>query len=407
MTHHARLPATTLATPLRRSLGRFMAWWGHELAGAIPHQIKQWWRGANRASLLTLDGDTALLEEYVEGRVLRLMSVELRGNDADRQLQFGRELNRINNPGPRPYLRLPAQLVLRREIVLPLAVEENLRQTLSFELDRFTPFRPEQACFDYRLIERDVSKRELTVELVVIERSVIDKLIAHALALGVSVAGAALVVSDASSNGFFNFLPEQAIASNVRPAARRRAVSLALTAVLLATLLAVPIWQKRAAAISLLAPLAEAKAAAEATDVLRNRLDRLVSEHNFPLDMKWGSASIILILEELSKQLPDDTFIMQLDFDGKSIQIQGESASAAQLVELLENSPMFKDVAFKAQLTKIQGTSNDRFHISAQIEDAAPKPAGQLGARQTVADGANDSFARELSTTQSTRADRP
>jgi general secretion pathway protein L len=140
---------------------------------------------------------------------------------------------------------------------------------------------------------------------------------------------------------------------------------------LLASLLLVPVWQKRTTAISLLGPLAEAKASALETNQLRDRLDKLVADHNFLPDKKWASYSPLLILDELSKLLPDDTFVMAFEFDGKIVQIQGESGIASKLVEILDASPMFKDVGFKAQLNKIQGTTSDRFHISAALDTAA------------------------------------
>jgi len=53
----------------------------------------------------------------------------------------------------------------------------------------------------------------------------------------------------------------------------------------------------------------------------------------------------------------------------------GDTASSTSLVETLEASPLFKDVSFKSQLTKIPGTPNDRFHLSATLKAAAkPKP---------------------------------
>jgi len=41
----------------------------------------------------------------------------------------------------------PSHVVAQILEALPLAVEEDLRQTLAFELDRYTPFRPEQVYF--------------------------------------------------------------------------------------------------------------------------------------------------------------------------------------------------------------------------------------------------------------------
>ena len=44
--------------------------------------------------------------------------------------------------------RWHADQVLRKTINLPAAVEENLVQVLTYDLDRHTPFKPEEVCFD-------------------------------------------------------------------------------------------------------------------------------------------------------------------------------------------------------------------------------------------------------------------
>ena len=45
-------------------------------------------------------------------------------------------------------LVLPDDQVLRRTVELPLAARENLREVVSFELDRYTPFAAEDVMFD-------------------------------------------------------------------------------------------------------------------------------------------------------------------------------------------------------------------------------------------------------------------
>ena len=95
---------------------------------------------------------------------------------------------------------------------------------------------------------------------------------------------------------------------------------------------------------------------------------------------KWDSHSATRTLEELTKLLPDDTFVMQLDFDGKTVQVLGETASSSSMVETIEGSPLFKDVAFKSPLTKIQGSPFDRFQIGAALDGAIrPKPEPAKG----------------------------
>ena len=53
---------------------------------------------------------------------------------------------------PRVVVALPPDQVLRKTINLPAAVEDNLAQVLAYDLDRHTPFKPEEVCFDARIV---------------------------------------------------------------------------------------------------------------------------------------------------------------------------------------------------------------------------------------------------------------
>jgi general secretion pathway protein L len=376
--------AITLAT-LGRSLSRFLGWWRGELAMLVPQGLRLWWRGAGSRLVMTVAEDQAVISRPAAGRLEQLLAVPVANGASPLTASVRQQLGRLAGTGFRLFVAIPTESVLRRTLTLPLAVEENLRQTLAFELDRYTPFKPDQVHFDFRIRDRDPVQRRLNVELAVVPRATIDQKTSLATALGLPVAGA-LPADQATADDSFNFLPAATTATGSSSTVWWRSGLAALAILLLAVLLAVPIWQKRAAAISLLAPLEQAKAEARVADTLRDRLDQLVKDYSQLIDMKWAAPSLVLVLEELSKRLPDDTFITQMDFDGKTAQIQGESASAASLVEQLENSPMFKDVGFKAQLTKIQGTQNDRFHIAAVLEaDAQPKPIPDSGNTAAVA----------------------
>jgi general secretion pathway protein L len=378
MASSAKSNATAIAT-LSRAVSRFLAWWATELAALIPFQIRQWWQESDRTVLIRLTETTAILERVGGGKLVELLSISLSGVDIGAQrTEISRKLPQLAKGKDRLLLGLAPEKMLRRTLVLPLAVEENLRQTLSFELDRFTPFKPDQVYFDYRIANRDSEHQQLTIELAVVKRAVVDTLLAQATGMGLRPSG--VVPSDdlLKATAWMNFLPKTTTETQFSHRLGLRLGLSFLALLLLASLLLVPVWQKRTTAISLLAPLAEAKASALATNQLRDRLDKLVADHNFLPDKKWTNYSPLLILDELSKLLPDDTFVMALEFDGKIVQIQGESGIASKLVEILDASPMFKDVGFKAQLTKIQGTTSDRFHISAALDTAArpvPPPA--------------------------------
>ena len=64
-------------------------------------------------------------------------------------------------PGPavaKVVVALPAGQVLRKELRLPAAVEQDLKQALAYDLDRHTPFKPDELHFDAAVVGRDRAK---------------------------------------------------------------------------------------------------------------------------------------------------------------------------------------------------------------------------------------------------------
>jgi general secretion pathway protein L len=356
-------------------LGRFLAWWASELATMVPVRLRHWWHEADRVLFLTFDStDHAVVERLtITGRET-LLSLDLTdGNPTARSASLSEDLSRRMNGNFRILLCLPKEKGLHRIVTLPLPAEENLRQTLGFEIDRYTPFKLDQVYFDYRIVDRNAVRRKLDVELVVARKALVDQELARAALLGLKVSGVVPAHAMVLPRPSINLLPAAALGSSHRQVPWSRLALAGIAGLLLVALLGIPIWQKHATANSLLQPLQEARTSATEADRLRDRLDKLVAEHNLLPDKKWQEFSSLMVLSELSKLLPDDSFVSVLEYDGKTVQIQGESASAASLVETIDASPLFKDVSFKAQVTKIQGTSNDRFHLGATL-DAGARP---------------------------------
>lgn len=359
-------------SPIARLLVRFLRWWGGELAALVPERVRVWWCRGGQAVMLNFEGERAEFARWVAGQRESVFAVDLdRAAPASQGGELVQQLAREVGAGFRLMLSLPPSLTLRRKLTLPVATEENLAQTLAFELDRYTPFKPDEVHFDFRICSRDASRQTIEVDLAVVRRADVDRLTGDVSSWGLPIRGLAFdgeVLGGNPANGV----------GMAEPGPHRRGtlwrIALAVLAVLLlAALLAIPVWQKRTAAIALLAPLAEARQAARETDALRDRLNRLVGEHNALPDRKWASPSLLQILEELTLRLKDDTFVLNFSFDGKAVVLQGESASAAELVEVLEASPLFINVVFKSPLTKLQGGTHDRFHIGLEIS-----PEGML-----------------------------
>ena len=76
----------------------------------------------------------------------------------------------------------------------------------------------------------------------------------------------------------------------------------------------------------------------------------------------------VIVLEELSRILPDDTYVTELRIDGNTVQVVGVTNDAPSLIRLMEQSSHFTRATFFAPTTHAPSERGDRFHIEAKLE---------------------------------------
>ncbi|HET6434124.1 MAG TPA: hypothetical protein VFG18_00205, partial [Xanthomonadaceae bacterium] len=186
-----------------RGVGGFFGWWWRSLVAWLPPR----WRVA-----LGIDRGRVLLQTEVDAVQLRLQDGEgLRdlghvpglaeaGDDPLATLLAPRLVDL-----PR-WLLLPGARALRRRLQLPAAAAERLRDVVSFEIDRQTPFAADAVAFDARLLGRREGDGQLDVELVAVPRAVLDAQLALLGPMADGLAGVDVAGSDGAPLGV-NLLP--------------------------------------------------------------------------------------------------------------------------------------------------------------------------------------------------------
>ena len=330
---------------------RFLTWWLAELSGMVP--------GWMRSSGPTLANYMVLTLEQIHPQMAKPEATGTRV----------------------VAVALSAQHVLRKTLSLPFATEENLRQVLEFQVEQHTPFSPNAVYFGHLVKARDFEAKQLTVELVVAPRASVDPAIKILLGLGVDVR--AVFVDDLSAAGvLLNLLPVGA--SGSAPSSLRQGANpwlAGLVLVLALAAIAAPPLIKREAVVQLLPWVEKGKQAAEAVSAVRQDLDARVEKHNYLLEKRQASPTVIQIMEELTRILPDDTWIQVFDLKGKKLQIQGETASSTRLIGLFEKSNVFRDASFSSALFKGQVPGTERYQLEIQLQtpakaEATPLPPG-------------------------------
>jgi general secretion pathway protein L len=358
--------------PLRRlrqrydksGLAQFLSWWRTELLAALPPAWREW---------LAAERAVVTLMPMAEGwRVRRVRAGRIEAEEqvaADRDaLALGSERMRPEQEqAPRQILLLPPESTLRRRLTLPIAAEEHLASVLAFEMDRQTPFRADQIYFDHRIQKRDQTARTMLVELLAVPRSVLDGMLQR---IGTLQLDAADVASGQVPAGF-NLLPLERRARRVD---KRLRLNLILAASAVALLWLV-MWQSLALREQALERLNEVQSVSSASAMqsaeLKRQLRDAIEGANFLAKKKAEQAVTVDVLAEITRLIPDDTWLERLSFIGTQVQLQGQSARADKLIGILTESRCLAKPQFQGIIQPDGATGKERFSLAADLKTGA------------------------------------
>lgn len=341
---------------------RFMAWWLAELATILPARLRAA-LAVEEARIVFEHADSDLIASRARGGALtEIARVPLDGIAATWP-EFEARLGADERRWPR-VLVLPQSHVLRRVLPLPAAARDNLRSVLGFELDRQTPFRPDQVEFDFRVLPHPRDAATIPVELVLLPKSRLD---AELGIVGpVAETLSAIDVADGEGDRLrVNLLPVER-RTQQRPIVLLANLGLGLFAALCLVLAMGKLLDSRAEAVERLEAEVEAqRESARRVAALRRSVEDAVEAANFLAVQKASQPSMVVLLQELTSLLPDDTYLTQFSARGGDLELRLLSDQAARLVEILEASDRLRDVALAGQLQRDPATGKDGVQIVA------------------------------------------
>jgi general secretion pathway protein L len=350
----------------------FLKWWKQHLIECIPSGVRQRsQRGARPLMLSTVDGK--IWPSGADfGDSAPLARTKLLSGDAAKLKPATLLVGERNG--------------FRREVALPITVEDRLAQVLAFELDRLTPLKPDDLYYDFRVLRRDNAKGICVAEVLAAPKARVDAMIKEARELGADVDRLVLSTTDVD-HGIDLFKLSRKQASEAVNSNWLTPLLALLCLGLVIALVAYPIFKKRQYVIALMPTEAAARAEAETATVIQRQLDKQLGEYNLLLKRKHATPIAVQVLEDIGKRLPDDTWAQsfeikpQANSKTREVIVQGETGSGAKLLQIVQESSLLKEPVLKAAMTRVAPNA-ERFHFAGELVSVAA-PAGM-----TLADSA-------------------
>lgn len=353
----------TYGSTMGRHAAGFLAWWRVALASWLPARWQSLLGWSRDRLLLAADdaGYTLRLEragEIIDLGRLPLPAADVAGDPLAPVLgQQVRELAR--------WLVLPASSGLRRRMRVPAAALPRLHDVLRFEIERQTPFEAAAVVFDALLLGRRADGHA-DIELIVVPRGAFDAALTAIGPLAGTLTGVDIAADDGAAQGV-NLLPAALRARTAHPA---RGLNAVLVAIGLLALTA-GLWQwlqnQRAAADAFEQQVAARSQAALEVSRQRQQLIDAVQGAAFLDRARSGRPTNIEIMDELSRRLPDSTYLEKLAIEDRRITLIGLSSEASALVRQLEGSPLWTSPALTGVLQPDPRTRRDRFTLTADV----------------------------------------
>lgn len=329
-----------------RLLLRGWRWWIDELAGMLPQNWREW-----------LSRGSHVVAEIEDDRLVYR-------NEGSNETFTARPRGAVK-------FLMPANRVLLRQLELPILPMSDVRRMIALDIDRLTPFQPDQVYFDAEVTARDQESGRQQVTLGILPRETASKFLDYARENNLHPAA----IGVAPRNGIghdFDFLSAMRDAQGGSAAQRRSLYWWGAAAVLLILNLALLTYRDssrldelRQAVEAQQAPVAVALRTREKVDRERARRAELLA--------KKQTSSVLPVLDAVTQAVPQDAWVKRFEWNGRAVHITGYRKTSSDILARLEASPVLHNA--RSLITEVRNDpdANQQFDMSAERLQGAPR----------------------------------
>lgn len=349
--------------PIEAQLQKFWRWWLSEIIQIVPDRALKLLSRRQELLVLSLEEDCWVIHRIQGSLESEIQRVALNDLGPGHFAEFIAEYPELAET--KIALRLMKGQGLRRQFKLPMAAEENLAQVIGLEMDRLTPFTQDQVTFATRILSRTKATRQILVELIIAPRDFLESTLDSLSRAGWLPVNVHLETETKINE--YNLIPER-----FKPQGDKliEMLNIGLSSAILAIvilILVLPVWMTRIEVTKVQSELKKTTKAAQEVESMREQAEKLLHQAQFLQEKKRTEPILVDAMDELTRVIPDDTWLNGLQYANHRVVIQGQSPSASVLLKQIEGSRHFKDVSFVSPVTKDAGNNLERFQIAFDV----------------------------------------
>jgi general secretion pathway protein L len=360
-------------TPSGNVVRRFYAWWLNELARVLTPQRAS----ANAWILLALNTADGL-HVYRKSAGFDKPIATLPAESSRTQIAAATNLvsKGAASEAGRVLLRLSPSDIVDRTIQIPQAASDVIEPVLLNQMERIVPWSSEDRRYGYRVLGPNATNADqLDVQVVATTKNIIDTALHRARSIGLNP-----YAIDYASDFDAGAVELQSLQSDpVKKTAQmlqRIFVIAFVVCVAVGSFGSYHLWTRQTESDDLELKIATARARVEDVKRLNNENTELRRQRERLVTRKREEPAVITLIEAMSRTLPDNAYLTEMEIHGRETRIVGKSPDPTSLITKLEDTPQFEDVHFSSATTREEGETAGTFSIVGRAE-GGPKEEKQ------------------------------
>ena len=328
-------------------LGDVLSWWARQLLALIPPQFTA---SADRRGGLLISLESAAGAQHLQviscRRHHQISLGQFPLDESGLRAARGALKRGARRGKAGVVVRAGAGSLLERDVVLPIAAEQEAERVVGYEMDRLTPFATEEVYWAATVERRDRARGQISVRL-----SLVPKTAVESLGSVLSRIGTRPTAIEATTNE--GVTRRIALKQSVRrPSRRTLAMAVAGVAVLGFAAAIIPFITQSLALGTVERRIAALQPQISQVQTFRRQLASGSASADVIATERARIGSTLQVLATVTDLMPDDTVLSEFTLRQGKLGISGQSRAAARLIEALAADPLIRNPSFVAPVTR-------------------------------------------------------